>query len=85
METKEKKMINRKTWKEYRSSGMLWFMNMILNVFGWAIVFDTETEDAYPARVRFRGCSEEINDNGYRNVSKYIANNANDLLSESEE
>lgn len=85
LRTEENKMIDRKTWEEYRNSGMLWFANVILNAFGWAIVFDTEHKDAYPARVRFRGYSEEINSNGYRKVSKYIAGNANDLLSESEE
>lgn len=85
LRTEENKMIDRKTWEEYRNSGMLWFANVILNMFGWAIVFDTEHKDAYPARVRFRGYSEEINSNGYRKVSKYIADNANDLLTESEE
>ena len=27
-----------KTWKEFRESGLLWFVNTILHLFGWAIV-----------------------------------------------
>lgn len=55
-------MVNKKTWKEFRDSGLLWFMNMILHTFGWAITLeinDDEITDVYPARVKYRGFSEK--------------------------
>lgn len=30
--------INRKTWEEFRESGMLWWVNRMLHLLGWAIV-----------------------------------------------
>ncbi len=52
-------MVTKKTWKEFRESGFLWWINMILHTFGWAIVVDIddngEITAAYPARVKFRG------------------------------
>lgn len=29
-------MLTKKTWKEFRESGFLWWINMILHTFGWA-------------------------------------------------
>lgn len=56
-------MVTKKTWKEFRESGFLWWINMILYTFGWAIVVDIddngEITDAYPARVKFRGFGEK--------------------------
>lgn len=80
-------MINKKSWEEFRNSGMLWWINMILHTFGWAIV--TEVEDgkvirAYPARVKFRGFEEKNNTEGYIKVSQYMKENVNDLLEEAE-
>lgn len=31
-----------KSWKEFRESGFLWWINMILHTFGWAIVVEVE-------------------------------------------
>lgn len=80
------KNVQKKTWKEFRESGMLWWINMILHTFGWAICCDVEEDgtvtNAYPARVRFRGFAEESNTNGYIKVAKYLSDNASDLLEE---
>lgn len=82
-------MIDRKTWMEFKTSGMLWFINMILHTFGWAIVYSVDKEnrkiEVYPARVRLRGFSEQDNTNGYINVSKFLKENAAQLLFEAEE
>lgn len=81
-------MINEKSWEEFRNSGMLWFINVILHTFGWAIAYDTSDDKivrVFPARVRFRGFSERTNTEGYIKLSKYMANNAKDLLEEAEE
>jgi len=81
-------MVERKTWKEFRESGLLWWINMILHTFGWAIVFDfkaDEIKNAYPARVKFRGFDEKLNTDGYIRISEYIKKNAEQLLNESKD
>ena len=82
-------MTEKKTWKEFIESGFLWWINMILHTFGWAIVVNVEDDgsisDAYPARVKFRGFGEENNTKGYQKVSKYMVDNAEQLLKEANE
>ena len=82
-------MITKKTWNEFKDSGLLWWINMILHTFGWAIVFSVEEDgsikDIYPARVKFRGFDEKSNTKGYINVSRYIKDNSNELFKESKE
>lgn len=78
-------MTKRKSWDEFRNSGMLWWINMILHTFGWAIcteIEDGKVVDAFPSRVKFRGFNEDNNTKGYIKVSQYMADNANDLLNE---
>ena len=82
-------MTEKKTWEEFRSSGLLWFINSILHAFGWAIAIERngDEEIVYPARVKYRGFSEASNTNGYYkfltktmstyedfNISLYITN-----------
>ena len=86
-------MLEKKTWKEFRDSGLLWWINMILHTFGWAIVVDfedynKETDDGiirevYPARVKFRGFAEKNNTEGYQKVSGYLKENVEQLKKES--
>lgn len=82
-------MVNKKSWKEFKDSGMLWWINMILHTLGWAIVVDIDDDgtisDVYPARVKFRGFSEKINTEGYQKVSQYMSDNAKELAEESME
>ena len=80
-------MVERKTWEEFRDCKMLWWINMILHTLGWAIVVDMEDGkviNAYPARVKFRGFDEQNNTDGYIGVSKFLKENAEDLLEEAE-
>ena len=80
-------MVEKKTWKEFRDTGFLWWINMILHKFGWAICVDFdngEVVDAYPARVKYRGFIENNNTAGYIKISKYMKDNASDLLEEAE-
>ena len=78
--------MEKRSWKEFRESGLLWWVNMILHTFGWSIVvaFDDEGEviESYPARVEFRGFEEHRNDEGYKKVTKYINEHSDKLLSE---
>lgn len=81
-------MVTKISWKEFKNSGMLWWINMILHTFGLAIVYDMEDgeiKDVYPARVKYRGFGEKNNADGYIKVSEYINKNFKELLSESKE
>ena len=81
-------MVTKISWEEFRDSGILWWINMILHTFGLAIVFEMDgksIKDVYPARVKFRGFGEKVNTEGYIRVSKYLLNNSEDLLKEAEE
>ena len=86
-EENKKKPVTKKSWDEFRDNGLLWFINTILHMFGWAIVVEVgngEVINAYPARVTFRGFSEESTTSGYQKVSKWMAENAAELLDEAE-
>ena len=86
-EENKKEPVTKKTWTEFREIGLLWFINTILHMFGWAIVVEVdngEVINAYPARVAFRGFSEESTTSGYQKVSKWMAENAAELLDEAE-
>lgn len=81
-------MVKRISWKEFKDSGMLWWINMILHTFGLAIVFDMENgevNEVYPARVKYRGFGEKNNMEGYVKVSKYLNDNSEELLKEAAE
>lgn len=82
-------MVNKKSWEEFREAGLLWWINTLLHTFGWAIVYDFgkdgELISIYPARVKFRGFSEDINSSGYVKISKFMKDNAEQLLRETKE
>lgn len=81
-------MVTKISWKEFRDSGMLWWINMILHTFGLAIVYgmeDGEIKDVYPARIKYRGFDVKNNTEGYIKVSKYINDHSGELLKEAKE
>lgn len=78
-------MVDKKTWREFKDSGLLWWINMILHTFGWAIVFEIskrEIINVYPARVKYRGFDMKSTGNGYIKVSEYMNENSKELLEE---
>lgn len=85
-------MIEKKTWQEFRQSGLFCGINMILHTFGWAIVvnfedYDKKTDsgtivEVYPARVKFRGFGENNNTEGYQKISRFMKENAEHLEKE---
>jgi len=81
-------MVEEKSWKEFRETGLFWFVNTALHAFGWALVVELDDDKitrVYPARVKFRGFSEEINTEGYIKVSKYLKENIDELEKEANE
>lgn len=85
----DKEYVILKSWKEFRDSGFLWWINMVLHTFGWAIIVDVDKDGrvlgGHPARVKFRGFPDERNTKGYIQVSEYMKENAEVLLNESKD
>ncbi len=90
----DKKPISKRGWLEFRKSGLLFIVNQFLHIFGWCIVFQylDETKDhevleptnVFVARTTFRGFGEEAQAKGYKNITEYMVDNAEDLLKECE-
>ena len=82
-------MITRKSWKEFRESGLLFITNQFLHIFGYALVYsfddNGEIEEVCPARVKFRGFGDKQIEEGYQKISKYMVENAVELEKESRE
>jgi hypothetical protein len=81
-------VVKEKSLREFRESGLFWLVNSTLHVFGWALVMDMEDGEyvrMYPARVKFRGFTEQINTDGYIKVSKYLKENIEELEKEANE
>jgi len=81
-------MVDKKEWSEFRKTGLALIINQILHVFGWSIVFEIENnkiKEVYPARVKFRGFSNDDTSEAYEKVSKYLKENSNQLYKETQE
>jgi len=77
--------MTRKTWEEFRESGLLWWANKTLHMFGWALVFEYDDFDRLtvrPCRVKYRGFGEKADTIGYRKVSEYLKENIDELVDE---
>lgn len=72
------------TGTEFRDSGALWYINTLLHAFGMAITWNPETDELKAALVKFRGFGEVNNDEGYRKLTEYMKNNAEELLKDCE-
>lgn len=69
-------MITKKSWKEFRDTGLLLIINQILHIFGWAICIEIEDDghinNVYPARVKFRGFDVKNTSESYIKISEYM-------------
>lgn len=79
-------MTEKRTWKEFQDTGLLWWINRILHTFGWAIAVE-QTEDgvihdSYPLRTKFRGFDKESEDEGFHKVQDYLVESADVLHAE---
>lgn len=81
----------RKTWNEFQSAGLLWFINTFLHLFGWCLAATIAKEDSkehkkgtiievYPARTKCRGFPVESNDIGYKRVTNFLSENISTLV-----
>lgn len=80
-----KEIMRKKTWNEFRDSKMLWFINRTIHLFGWAIcveIIDGDIVEVFPARVKYRGFSEESEAEGFATLTEHIRDNIYDLVDE---
>lgn len=81
--------ITPKTWEEFKATKLLWWINHTLHLFGWAIVLEVEeggtVNAAYPARVKFRGFTEDSEERGFIELTEYIRSIADELIGEVKE
>jgi hypothetical protein len=82
--SEETPLVSRKTWDEFRGSGLLWWINTTLHTFGWAICvsidYDGNVVEAFPSRVKFRGFDEKSVDEGYVKVTRHLKENIDTLI-----
>lgn len=79
--------VERRSWEEFRAAQLLWWVNRMLHLFGWAIVCIVEEGtgkvlDVYPARVKFRGFDLKSEEEGFVGLSSYLSENARKLHAE---
>ena len=70
--------MERKTWDEFSKTGLLWWINRTLHLFGWAIVFQHDNNkivEVYPAKVNYRGFSEGSETVGFTRLTNYLKDN----------
>ena len=82
-------MLEKKTWKDFRESGLLWWTNRILHTFGWAITVEVDETgkiiNCYPARCKFRGFSEESETRGFKRITEHLKESIDDLVTDTQE
>lgn len=78
-------MVDKRSWEEFRDNGFFWFVNTILHMFGWALAHEDEDGkivNVYPARVKFRGFPTKTTEKGYKKVTQFMHDHADELLEE---
>ena len=53
--------IEKKTWKEFTDNKLLWYVNRMLHIFGWAIV-SKENDEGHAVEAYFSEVFENIDD-----------------------
>lgn len=70
------------SWDEFKNSRLLWWVNRVLHLFGWAIVMEMDkgkVTRVYPAKVKFRGFSQEVEERNFKELTEYLAQNIGEI------
>ena len=69
-------MLDQREWLAFRDSGLLWWVNRSLHLFGWVIVFDYDDSgnlnEVYPAHCKFRGFGEVDEGQGFARLTRHL-------------
>jgi hypothetical protein len=80
-----KDFIEKKTWEEFRETGLFLWINKILHTFGWVIVLEMQQNKVmsiFPARTKWRGFKTSDDTESYEKIAKYMKENAEELYSD---
>lgn len=79
------------SWEEFQATGLIWWINRNLHLFGWALVRKYRSNEdgttqmiVYPARCKYRGFTEELEEAGFKKLTNYLASNVENLLKDME-
>jgi hypothetical protein len=82
-------MIEKISWEQFRASGLLWFINRIIHLFGMTIVVecdkDGNVKDVYPAKCKFRGFGGKSESEGFKNITEFLEKNIPRLKEETQQ
>jgi hypothetical protein len=83
----EFKWTEKRSWDEFRNTGLLWWINRTLQLFGWSIAVMVDDEsgkiiDAFPIRNRYRGFTQDSEEEGFKKVSSYIRKDYQDFTAD---
>lgn len=78
--------VDRRSWREFQESGLLWWVNRSLHLFGWAIAMevrdDGEPVAVYPVRISCRGFDASAEADGFRRLTDHMAAESLELARE---
>ena len=66
------------TIEEFRHTGMLLYINQILQPFGLSLTI-VDDEKIVPIKSKFRGFDEKSVENAYSNINNYLKNNIKEI------
>ena len=80
-------MNKKQSWQKFKDCGLLWWVNNMLHMFGWALTIEYEDDgetitECYPARVKYRGFDEKGSAKCFMNVTKFLKDNIDELYEE---
>ena len=77
-------MVEKKSWTEFRDAGMLYVANLILQFFGWSLVYEIDGDEIrmYPVLSEYRGFDTLANKVGHAKVSKYCREHSAEIFNE---
>jgi len=82
------RMVYKKNWETFRKSGLLWWVNRTLHLFGWAICFNydktNKLTDVFPSRCKFRGFSGDVESKNFIKLTNHMKQNINNLVKDCE-
>jgi len=84
MSDKEIQMVEKISWEEFIDTGLLLYINQVLQVFGLSIAYEYDENpmnltDVYPVKSKYRGFDEENVHKSYYNITHYIKNHIDEL------
>lgn len=75
--------IQRRSWTEFQQAGLLWWVNRMLHLFGWCVVFEFDDDgnmEVYPALTDMRGFTPDSDADGFVKLTNHLRDNAGQLV-----